>query len=81
MDKLSPVKPTVPYALLESLDVRVGTIRAVGDVPKSDKLVRLRVGFGDHERVVLAGLKKERPDPQVLVEVSPPGADCRRREF
>jgi hypothetical protein len=32
-------------------------------VPKSDKLVRLRVGFGDHERVILAGLKKERSDP------------------
>jgi methionine--tRNA ligase beta chain len=54
---------------LESLDVRVGTIRAVEDVPKSEKLVRLRVGFGDHERVILAGLKKEGPDPQALVGV------------
>jgi tRNA-binding protein len=31
--------------------------------------VRLRVGFGDHERVILAGLKQERPDPQALVGV------------
>jgi methionine--tRNA ligase beta chain len=69
MGKVAPVKPTVPFSVLESLDVRVGTIRAVEGVPKSDKLMRLRVGFGDHERVILAGLKKERPDPQVLVGV------------
>ena len=55
--------------MLDSLDVRVGTIKAVEDVPKSDKLVRLRVGFGDHERVILAGLKNERPDPEALVGV------------
>jgi methionine--tRNA ligase beta chain len=69
MGNVAPVKPTVPFTVLESLDVRVGTIRAVEDVPKSDKLVRLRVGFGDHERVILAGLKKERPDPQALIGV------------
>ena len=29
--------------------------------------MRLRVSFGDHERAILAGLKTERPDLQVLV--------------
>jgi methionine--tRNA ligase beta chain len=69
MQNVAPVKPTVPFSTLESLDVRVGTIKAVENVPKSDKLVRLRVAFGDHERVILAGLKKERLDPQALVGV------------
>jgi methionine--tRNA ligase beta chain len=69
MDKPAPVKPAVPSSVLESLDVRVGTIKAVEDVPRSHKLVRLRVGFGDHERVILAGLKKERPEPQALIGV------------
>ena len=42
------------------VDIRVGTIVAVEDVPNSDKLVRLRVDFGDHARSILVGMKKER---------------------
>jgi len=59
----APIKPTVPLSALEALDIRVGTIAAVESVPKSDKLVRLIVRFGDHTRTILAGMKKERPDP------------------
>lgn len=61
------VKPRIPLATLEALDIRVGTITAVADVPKSTKLVKLAVSFGDHVRQVLAGLKLERPDPLVLL--------------
>lgn len=60
------IKPTVSVAELEKLDIRVGTIRQVVDVPGSEKLVQLIVTFGDHERSIVAGLKKERPDPKVL---------------
>ena len=63
----APVKPPIPHSLLEQIDVRVGTITNVEEVPKSRKLVRLRVDFGDHTRVILAGLKQERPDLSVLV--------------
>ena len=62
----APVKPEVTVADLEKLDVRVGTIRAVEDVPSSTKLVRLRVDFGDHTRTILAGLKSERRDPREI---------------
>ena len=62
-----PIKPTVAHAVLESIDVRVGTIQAIDDVPGSRKLVKLTVGFGDHTRTILAGLKLERPDLSVLV--------------
>ena len=62
----SPAKPLVSISELEKLDIRVGTIRQVADVPGSDKLVRLVVGFGDHERTILAGLKKERPNLDAL---------------
>ena len=51
---------------LEKLDIRVGTIRQVVDVPGSEKLVQLIVTFGDHERSIVAGLKKERPDPKAI---------------
>lgn len=60
------VKPPISFADLEKLDVRVGTIVAVEDVPGSRKLVRLVVDFGDHERAILAGLKQERDDPAEL---------------
>jgi len=59
---LAPIKPTISKNVLDQLDVRIGTIVAVDDVPGSDKLVALRVNFGDHQRTVLAGLKKERAD-------------------
>jgi methionine--tRNA ligase beta chain len=64
----APVKPLVSKELLEQLDIRVGTILSVEDVPGSDKLVALRVNFGDHQRTIVAGLKKERADAQEIVE-------------
>jgi len=65
--KPAPLKPTVSIADLQKLDVRVGTIVAVDDVPKSAKLLRLTVDFGDHRRTILAGMKAERANPQELV--------------
>src|SRR5438309_1082376 len=56
----APIKPTITADLLDKLDIRVGTILAVDDVPNSDKLVQLRVGFGDHERIIVSGMKQER---------------------
>jgi methionine--tRNA ligase beta chain len=64
--KPAPLKPVVSVSDVEKLDIRVGTIVAVEEVPSSAKLVRLRVDFGDHSRVVLAGIKTERPDPREI---------------
>jgi tRNA-binding protein len=63
----APIKPTIAIADLEKIDIRAGTILAVEDVPGSDKLVQLRVNFGDHQRVILSGMKQERADPRELV--------------
>jgi tRNA-binding protein len=62
----APVKPIVPIAALEALDIRVGTIEKVEDVPRSDKLARLVVNFGDHSRTILAGIRKERENPREI---------------
>jgi tRNA-binding protein len=59
----TPIKPTISKGDLERIDIRVGTIELVQDVPGSDKLVRLTVDFGNHKRTILAGMKKERTDP------------------
>jgi tRNA-binding protein len=62
----APVKPTVRFAALEALDIRVGTIQKVEGVARSEKLMKLTVSFGDHTRSILAGIKKERPDPREI---------------
>jgi methionine--tRNA ligase beta chain len=65
--KPAPIKPTVSMADLEKLDIRVGTILAVEEVPKSAKLLRLTVDLGDHRRTILAGMKNERANTQQIV--------------
>lgn len=64
--KVAPVKPTVSFDVLDQIDIRVGTIETVEDVPGSDKLVRLIVDFGDHKRKVLIGMKQERQNPMEI---------------
>ena len=70
--KLAPLKPPITFADLEKIDIRVGTILRVEDVPGSHKLVRLVVDFGDHQRNILAGMKQERSNsidhPTVEIE-------------
>jgi tRNA-binding protein len=61
--QVAPVKATIDYSDFAKLDVRVGEILAVTEVEASDKLMRLRVDFGDHQRTILAGIRKERDNP------------------
>lgn len=62
----APLKPEIAVADLEKIDVRVGTIVTVEDVPKSGRLARLTVDFGDHRRTILAGIRKERANPREI---------------
>jgi tRNA-binding protein len=62
--KPAPIKPTISTEVLDQIDIRVGTIKSVESVAGADKLVELRVSFGDHTRTILAGLRQERADPQ-----------------
>jgi tRNA-binding protein len=63
----APIKPAIAFAALAAIDIRVGTIERVEEVPKSDKLLRLTVNFGDHTRAILSGMKQERARPEDLV--------------
>jgi tRNA-binding protein len=63
----APIKPVVSLEVLNQIDIRVGTIVSVADVPNSDKLLHLHVNFGDHERTIVAGMKTERATPQEIV--------------
>jgi methionine--tRNA ligase beta chain len=68
MSEFTPavVKPVVGIETLEALDIRVGTIERVENVPRSDKLMKLTVNFGGHSRTILAGIKKERENPREI---------------
>ncbi len=66
MFKPAPIKPPISFKDFSKLDVRVGTIQQVEDIPKSQNLVRLTVDFGDHRRNILVGMKKERENPQEI---------------
>ena len=64
--KPAQVKPPISPDLLNQIDIRVGTIVTVTDVPNSEKLVALEISFGDHKRTVLAGMKRERTNPREI---------------
>lgn len=61
------VKPVITADLLEQIDIRVGTIRSLEDVPKSEKLLKLTVDFGSFTRTILVGMKGEREHPEGIV--------------
>jgi methionine--tRNA ligase beta chain len=62
----APIKPQIDPAVLERIDVRVGSIESVSFIEGADKLVQLRVDFGDHKRTIVAALKLERANPREI---------------
>lgn len=63
----APVKAEIEMDLLDKIDIRVGTIRSVSEVERSDKLMKLTVDFGSFTRQILSGIKGERQNPQEIV--------------
>jgi tRNA-binding protein len=60
------LKPEIDLTIVEQVDVRVGTIQHVSTIEGSDKLVALRVNFGDHTRTIVAALRLERENPREI---------------
>lgn len=51
----------------KKVEIRIGEILSAEPIEGSDKLLKLRVNFGDRERQVLSGIKAYFPEPQALV--------------
>ena len=51
-------KSTVNFNDWEKLDLRVGEILEIEDIPGADKLYKLKIDLGTETRTVVAGLKK-----------------------
>lgn len=63
----APIKPVASIEDLDKLDIRVGTILAVEEIPESKKLMKLTIDLGDHQRTILAGIRQERDNPEEIV--------------
>ena len=66
MPDIAPAKAQIPFEDLTRIDIRVGTILEVSDIPNSRKLVRLWVDLGFAVRTVVVGMKQERDDPREI---------------
>jgi methionyl-tRNA synthetase len=56
--KMEPLKPEISYEDFEKVDLRVAKILSAEPVPKSSKLVKLRIDIGE-ERTIVAGIAKD----------------------
>ena len=65
--EVAPVKPTITFKEFSNVDIRVGTIEEIINIKNADKLVKLRVNFGDHRRYILAGIKTERTQLNAVI--------------
>ena len=55
---IQPVKPFIDYEDFEKVDLRVAKIMAAEPVPKSSKLLKLKIDMGE-ERTIVAGIAKD----------------------
>lgn len=60
---MKEIKAEIKIKDLDKIDIRVGTIETVEDVPASDRLIKMTVDFGAFKRTILVGMKKERENP------------------
>lgn len=55
----SIIKETIQYEDFSKLDIRIGTVVKCENVPKSEKLLKLTVNFGElGEKQILTGMAK-----------------------
>jgi methionine--tRNA ligase beta chain len=58
----------VPYEDFEKLELKIGKIIKVEDIPGSNKLLKLIVDFGEEKRIAVAGIKQHYKPEDLLNE-------------
>ena len=51
----------------KKVEIRIGEIQSAEKIEGSEKLLKLIVNFGDHNRQVLSGIAAYFPDPSALI--------------
>ena len=64
--------PNISFADFQKMDIRVGEIKIVDEIPGADKLYKVIVDIGGEERIMVAGIKRfyshaDLPGKKVLV--------------
>ncbi len=57
-DKIMPQKNIIEFDDFTKVDLRVGTVIEAENIPKSDKLLKLKVDIGLDQRTILSGISK-----------------------
>ncbi len=57
-EDIQPVKPLIDYEDFDKVDLRVATVLEAEAVPKSSKLLKLKINMGE-ERILVAGIAKD----------------------
>ena len=57
-DKIMPQKNIIEFDDFTKVDLRVGTVIEAENIPKSDKLLKLKVDTGLDQRTILSGISK-----------------------
>jgi methionine--tRNA ligase beta chain len=63
--EMPPVKPEVSYEDFEKIDLRVAKVLAAEAVPKSSKLLKLKIDVGE-ERTIVAGMGKDYKPEEIV---------------
>ncbi|HOH78953.1 MAG TPA: methionine--tRNA ligase [Candidatus Cloacimonadota bacterium] len=61
-----PLKPSISYDDFSALDIRVAKVLEASRVPKTDKLLRLKVDIGSEVRELVAGIAESYEPEQLL---------------
>ena len=74
-DNIMPQKKVIEFEDFSKVDIRIGTVIEAEKVPKSNKLLKLKVNTGVDERLILSGISKfyspeEIIDKKVMVLVN-----------
>ena len=56
----------ITYDDFMKVELRVATVKAAEEIPKSSKLVKLTVDLGDEQRTIVAGIRKSYAPEQLV---------------
>ncbi len=65
-DKIMPQKNIIDFDDFTKVDIRVGTVTEAENIPKSDKLLKLKVDTGLDKRTILSGISKYYSPEEIL---------------
>jgi methionyl-tRNA synthetase len=63
---VSEVKPEIQFEDFAKMDIRIATITEAESVPKSKKLLKLKIDIGSEERTVLSGISEHFKPEEII---------------